>query len=226
MAVPDMPADLSAQLCAAVQHLHQIHSGAQNSFQRNSTASAVVAVVKTLVRIPLHICTMHILKMSKLYIAPVALPCLFAVSYGAHCQLPLSLCPVTWPCQLSLFLCLSRCPVTLPCHIALSLCNIIWPCHMACHAAPPPCCIPLSCLMALLLCPITWPCHIALSLCNITMPSYSALSHGLSHCPVTLPPQFFITVLALLLVRGGGMGGLQHCQALGEKAEGAYLRLE
>ena len=33
VAVADMPADLPPQLCAAVQHLHQITAGAQNNSQ-------------------------------------------------------------------------------------------------------------------------------------------------------------------------------------------------
>ena len=41
MAVPDLPADLPAQLCAAVQHLHYITSGLQN----NSYTTYGVAVV-------------------------------------------------------------------------------------------------------------------------------------------------------------------------------------
>ena len=34
VAAPDMPADLPPQLCAAVQHLHQITSGVQSNSQR------------------------------------------------------------------------------------------------------------------------------------------------------------------------------------------------
>ena len=165
----------------------------------------LLQVSKTRVHIPLHMCSLHVLKMSQLYIASVALPCPLAVSLGPSvalpCHITLSHCTVSLQYHMPLSHGVSRCPVTLPCHFALSHYPVTVQYHAAYHIT--------------LCCPATLPnqidhVNIALSLCPVNL-------------PVLIPPSLD---WCCCLSRGGGVGGLQHCQALSEKAEGAHLRLE